>query len=269
MGRPLQTTYRRHDPILSNRLRLLSYNIQVGVRTERYADYLTSSWKQWWPHRDQLNNLKTIAELLRGYDFVGLQEVDSGSLRSGFVDQSAFLAQSAGFPFSFNQINRRIGRLALHSNSLLSRYTPRKISEYTLPGMPGRGAILTELATNSQPLVICVVHLALSQRARVRQLDYIGRLISGYEHVVLMGDFNCDCRSRELRNIIESQGLHGSTCDMNTFPSWRPYRKIDHILISRSLSFAAAQVHQHVGSDHLPVSVEIELPDSLIMGQAA
>ncbi|MET0090433.1 MAG: endonuclease/exonuclease/phosphatase family protein [Candidatus Thiodiazotropha sp.] len=251
------------------RLRLLSYNIQVGADTRRYSEYVTGSWKQMLPHKDQLNNLNRIAHLLRDYDVVGLQEVDSGSFRSGFVDQTAYLAENAGFPYWYRQVNRRLGKLAQHSNGVLSRVNPSMIAEHRLPGLPGRGAVLMEFQTTEKPLGICIMHLALGRRARLRQFSYISDLVSHYSHLVLMGDFNCGCSSREFQYLIERTNLQGSACDMMTFPSWRPNRKLDHILASRTLTVSKSEVLNYAHSDHLPISLEIELPKDVVLPAVA
>ena len=128
------------DNAAPQRLRLMSYNIQTGVDTQRYRQYLTHSWKHVLPHRERLANLNRIATLLARYDLVGLQEVDSGSLRSGFVDQTEYLAHRAGFPHWYKQINRSLGKLAQHSNGMLTRLRPSAVEEHKLPGVPGRGA---------------------------------------------------------------------------------------------------------------------------------
>jgi endonuclease/exonuclease/phosphatase family metal-dependent hydrolase len=56
---------------------------------------------------------------------------------------------------------------------------------------------------------------------------------------------------------------------MMTFPSWRPNRKLDHILVSPSLRLAKAEVLNYAHSDHLPISVELELPVDLTLAVAA
>jgi len=61
------------------RLRLLSFNIQVGISTERYHHYLTRSWQHLLPHPGRAGNLQRIGELLGNYDLVALQEADGGS----------------------------------------------------------------------------------------------------------------------------------------------------------------------------------------------
>ena len=243
------------------RLRLLSYNIQAGVYTKHFREYVTKGWKQLLPHRERLLNLNRIAEMLHGHDLVGLQEVDSGSLRSGFVDQTEYLAHRARFPHWFGQVNRNMGKIAQHSNGVLSRLRPARLMEHKLPGLPGRGAILLEFPTSDgSTLGVCIIHLALGRRARGRQLAFIGDLLAQYPYLVLMGDFNCNCESRELKDLMASTELRGPSCEMKTFPSWRPKRNLDHILISPSLSIDTARVLDYPMSDHLPVSMEVRLP---------
>ena len=53
-----------------------------------------------------------------------------------------------------------------------------------------------------------------------------------------------------------SEPLHG----MNTFPSWRPRRNIDHILVTPTVEVAKAEVLNYPLSDHLPISMEVVLP---------
>jgi len=244
------------------RLKLLSYNIQAGVDTQRYRQYVTQGWKHMLPHRERLMNLNRIAAMLSRYDVVGLQEVDSGSLRSGFVDQTEYLAQRAGFPHWYKQINRSLGKFAQHSNGFLSRMKPTKVSEHKLPGLPGRGAMLCQFG-GPRGLTICIMHLALGRRARLRQVAFVSELVASQPYVVMMGDLNCDCDSPEMRLLRERVDLRESACDQSTFPSWRPMRKIDHILVSRSLVVENARVLDYPLSDHLPIGIDILLPKDL------
>jgi len=83
---------------------------------------------------------------------------------------------------------------------------------------------------------------------------------------VLMGDFNCNCESRELRDLLDSTDLHGPSCEMKTFPSWRPRRNLDHILVSPNIGIETARVLNYPMSDHLPVSMQIHLPKDVQIG---
>jgi len=249
---------------VERKLRLLSYNIQIGITTRRYRQYLTHSWKHVLHHPQRFNNLDRIAQLMSEYDLVGVQEADAGSARSGFVNITEYLANAGGFPYWDDQTNRRIGQFAKHSLGVLSRYKPSGITEHKLPGrLPGRGAMAVRFGDGEESLVVLIVHLALSRRGRLSQLDYLGDLINDYRHVVLMGDMNCRSDSEEMELLVNkplmSEPLHG----LHTFPSWRPKRNIDHILVTPTVEVGRAEVLNYPLSDHLPISMEVVLPESV------
>lgn len=245
-------------------LNLLTYNVQAGIYSRQYSDYLTNSWKHVLPHPERLVNLARIGHLLRQFDLVGLQEVDAGSLRSSYVDQVQYLARQGAFPHWYRQINRNLGPFAQHSNGLLCRMRPRQITEHKLPGLPGRGAVLAEFPlTNGAVLAVAIVHLALGSRARRRQFDFLTMLAERHPYLVIMGDFNCGCDSKGLRTMVRMTQMHGLDCELKTFPSWRPRHNLDHILVSKPLRMVAARVIDYALSDHLPISMRIALPDDL------
>jgi endonuclease/exonuclease/phosphatase family metal-dependent hydrolase len=215
-------------------------------------------------HPQRFDNLDRIARLMSEYDLVGVQEADAGSARSGFVNITEYLANAAGFPYWDDQTNRRIGQFAKHSLGVLSRYKPTGITEHKLPGrFPGRGAMAVRFGAGAESLVVLIVHLALSRRGRLSQLDYIGDLINDYRHVVMMGDMNCRSDSEEMELLVNktlmSEPLHG----LHTFPSWRPKRNIDHILVTPTVEVGAAEVLNYPVSDHLPISMEVVLPQGV------
>ncbi len=249
------------------RLRLLSYNIQTGVATQRYRQYLTQSWKHVLPHPERLDNLDRISGFLSDYDVVGLQEVDGGSLRSGFVNQTEYLALAARFPYWRDQTNRDFGKLARHSLGVLSRLTPSAVKELRLPGMiPGRGALALRFGHGEHALHVVILHLALGRRARLQQFARIVEHIGGCRHVVVMGDFNALPDSLEMNWLLNQTGLQEPTDGLHTFPSWRPARNIDHILVSQSIEVLGIRVLDRQISDHLPIEMEIRLPGEVCLG---
>ncbi|MDD1650226.1 MAG: endonuclease/exonuclease/phosphatase family protein [Methylococcaceae bacterium] len=246
------------------RLRLASFNIQTGISTTSYRDMITGSWRHVWPSHKRLTNLGRIAQLLRPFDIVGLQEVDGGGLRSRGIIQTQYLAEHAGFPHWHNQINRRMGGIALHSNGLLSRFKPLEIRDYKLPGLPGRGVVVARYGRQpGQSLYVCVVHLALSRRARLRQLGFVGELLKGFPHAVVMGDFNCEPGSPELQLLTSTTELSDPGREINTWPSWQPSRMIDHILVTPGLKVEHVEVLHFTCSDHLPIAMDVVLPEDL------
>ncbi|MBK1725526.1 endonuclease/exonuclease/phosphatase family protein [Halorhodospira neutriphila] len=242
-------------------LRVLSYNIQGGIATSRYRHYVTRGWKHVLPDAKRRGNLDRIGECIGPYDLVGLQEVDGGSLRTGFMNQVEYLAYKADFPYWYLQTNRDMGHLAQQSNGLLARYRPAAIREHRLPGViPGRGALQIRFGTGDQALNVVLVHMALGRRARLRQMDFLAELVNAHRHVIVMGDFNCRSESRELRRLSRRTELREPIHGLHTFPSWRPRRNIDHILVTPSLEVERARVLDHPLSDHLPIAMELSLP---------
>ncbi|NOY66667.1 MAG: EEP domain-containing protein [Gammaproteobacteria bacterium] len=246
------------------RLRLLSYNIQTGTSTNHFRQFVTQSWKQVLPHSQRLENIKQIANMACDYDIIGLQEVDAGSLRTGFVNQTEYMAMQANLPFWFHQTNRKLGKIAQHSNGLMCRFKPSEISDHKLPGMlPGRGALFARFGHGSESLVVVVLHLALGQKARMRQLSYVSEVASDFRHVIVMGDMNCKPESKEIQQLLMTSDLHEPVENLHTWPSWRPQRSIDHILVSSSLRVDKTHVLSHTFSDHLPIAMEVTLPNTI------
>lgn len=250
------------------RLRLLSYNIQSGLSTRNYSQYLTRSWQHLVPVPSRMVNLDGIAGVLADYDLVGLQEVDVGSLRSGFVNQVKYLAAQAGFGHVFDQSNRKIGMISQHGNALLSRIRPDGITEHKLPGLiPGRGVLEVRFGNGAGALHVLIVHMALGRRGRLQQIGFLAELVRDCRHVILMGDLNCPSSSQEMRVLLDSARLCEPQPGLLTFPSWRPDRQLDHILVSDSMIVERAEVLDHAYSDHLPIAMHVRLPDELKLAE--
>jgi len=252
------------DAARGQRVRLLSYNVQTGISTARYRHYVTHSWKHLLPHAQRFSNLDRIANLIRDYDIIGLQEVDAGSLRSGYINLTKYLSDRSGHPFWYDQTNRRLGRFAQHSTGLISRFSPTEIVEHRLPGrIPGRGALFIRFGSRLESLVVLILHLALSRRARIRQLDYVSEIVNEFPHVVLMGDMNCYSNSAEMDFLINRTMMREPFHGLDTFPSWRPQHNIDHILVTPTLQVDRVNVLNYSLSDHLPVEMDIILPEGV------
>jgi len=251
-------------PTAVRRLRLLSYNIQVGISSTKPHHYFTKSWKHVLPTSRRFETLDKIALVLRDYDIVALQELDAGSHRTGYVDLTAYLAEQARFPYWYHQLNRNLGKVAQHGNGLLSRFRPNRVVEHKLPGViPGRGGLVAEFGDPDDPLAVILIHLALGRRARIQQLDYICDMINGYRHVVLMGDMNCGPCDMEMGILFRGTRLIEPEEELHTYPSWQPNRNIDHILVTPELKIANCRVLPHAFSDHLPIAMEVTLPSEL------
>ena len=253
------------DQDAHRRLRLLSANIQAGSSTRRYSDYATRSWSHVLPVGNKRVSLDAIAQLAGEHDIVGLQESDPGSWRSGFTNQTHYLAERGGFDYWSHQPNRKVGNLASSANGLLSKLEPVEVSDHPLPGrISGRGVLIARFGDGDGGLTVAVAHLSLGAQSRRAQLAYIAELLSDHEHAVLMGDFNCVPDRPEMQTLYRHTRLQPPAFCVPTFPSWRPQRAIDHILVTDQVRMTAAKAFPAAFSDHLALSVELDIPEKAL-----
>jgi len=247
-------------------LTLLSCNIQAGARTGSYREYVTRGWSNVLP-AGKRGNLDQIATLVQPYDLVGLQESDPGSLRSGFMNQTHYLAERSSLPFWSHQPNRRVGGIASSANGLLSRLPLHEVLDYPLPGrLAGRGALLARLGHGRDGLAIVVAHLSLGVRSRQAQLTFIAELLSDIPNAILMGDFNCPPDAPEMEILYRRTRLVPPAWAVPTFPSWKPQRALDHILTSLPVHARAPQSLPAACSDHLAVTLSVRVPNHMLQG---
>ncbi|MGH8517095.1 MAG: endonuclease/exonuclease/phosphatase family protein [Panacagrimonas sp.] len=243
-------------------LRILSFNIQLGLNTARYADYLTQGWRHVLPARSVPVGLTLAAHAIRGYDFVAIQEADAGSLRSARVDQIAYLAKHAGYPHHGHTITRNLAPIARHSLGFVSRWPAQVLSDQPLPGrIPGRRVLQVRIEPPQGPLSIFVVHLSLDRSTQARQIEYIASLTDRDVPSILMGDFNCDAGVLRDHPALKRAGFVIRHPDRPTFPSWAPTRAIDHIVTSPHLMVDDLRTLPQLHSDHLPLEAQVSARD--------
>ncbi len=248
------------------RLRLLSANIQAGSSTRGYHDYVARSWSHVLPAGNKRGALDAIAELAGRHDIVGLQEADPGSLRSGFTNQTHYLAERGGFAYWSHQPNRSMGGVASSANGLLSKLEPRRVEDHALPGrVKGRGILMARFGDGDAALTVAVAHLSLGAQSRMAQIAFIAELLADHPNAVLMGDFNCDPHRPEMQALYRHTGLQPPADCVPTFPSWRPQRAIDHVLVTASLAVATMRALPAALSDHLALSVELDVPEDALV----
>ena len=246
-------------------LRLLSANIQAGSSTRRYSDYATRSWSHVLPAGNKRGALDAIAMLAGTHDIVGLNEADPGSWRSGFTNQTHYLAERAGFDFWSHQPNRRVGGVASSANGLLSKLEPLSVTEHALPGrIAGRGVMLAQFGKGKAGLTVAIAHLSLGARSRLAQLAFIAELLHDHPHAVLMGDFNCVPDQPEMQMLYSRTRLQPPGDHVPTFPAWKPRRAIDHILVGDGLACADMAAIPAAQSDHLALSVRLAVPEKAL-----
>ncbi|MFC0267678.1 endonuclease/exonuclease/phosphatase family protein [Kushneria aurantia] len=242
------------------RLRLLTFNMQVGIHTRGYHDYITRSWQHLLPNRGRATRLDLMCDTFTHFDLVALQEVDGGSFRSSNINHVEYLAAQSKFPWARQQLNRDFGRIAKHSNGLLSRLAISHVDNHRLPGPKGRGAMHVRFGEGPEALHLFVLHLALGARTQNQQLDYLASHIEPLKNVIVMGDLNCTSEKLQAHSRFSRALKFSPGRGVASYPSWQPRRALDHILVSAPLELTNLHPLPALFSDHLPLAADLQLP---------
>ncbi len=241
-------------------LRVATFNIQVGIGSRHLRHVLTHSFRYLLPHSQVLANLNLIAEQLKGFDIIALQESDSGSFRTRHIHQAQYIAYRTGMPYCHTQITRDIGHIASISLGLLCHYPCTRLLRHSLPtSRHGRGLMEAVLRINDRELALFITHLSLKKSNRARQIQFLVQRLNRYQSAILMGDLNCEPDASEFNHLLTHTALEPPAGYPRTFPSWWPQRQLDHILATNDLTVRDLHSLPFICSDHLPVIADIYL----------
>lgn len=244
-----------HNAKLPDVLHLLTWNIQLGIPAHSQQHYLSSLWKHVFPSRQHLLHLGSIADILRRFDLVALQEVDGGSFRTQFVEQAHYLAHQADFPWHWQLPTRNLKPAMCHGNGLLACTKPRRAHGYPLPSkIPGRAVQVAQFGQGDQRFTLANVHLSLTRSARHQQLQYLSRILP-HTRCIIVGDFNCSAKDVFEIQAFEKAGFQCVSQEGLTWPSWKPKDGLDHIFVTSDIDVMKCEPLQVKGSDHLPIEL--------------
>lgn len=246
-------------------MKLLVYNIAYGTGSAGGIAGIFSAHRYL---RTPGNVIDSIASFINGSgaDVVGLVEIDTGSFRTGYLDQTSLVAErlsgysSCAVKYGVRSIGRTLPILRKQANAFFSKTRPHQIRNYYMPF--GFKRLILEINLNG--IRFFLVHLALNRETRRRQLDYIKKIVSiNPEPMIIGGDFNTFSGDSELDTFIRDLDLYDPNVQgMPTFPSQAPKKKLDFILCSRSVKAVSFQVPDVRFSDHLPLILDFELQES-------
>ncbi|MCU0788076.1 MAG: endonuclease/exonuclease/phosphatase family protein [Verrucomicrobia bacterium] len=222
-----------------------------------------------------------IARVIERYqpDLVALQELDFGRLRSQRHDQSRLIAGHLGMHLTF--CPTVIDRDEQYGHALLSRVPMKVVRTEILRGAGGtrhvepRGALWMRLNLLGREINLMNTHLGLRRRERLLQTaelldpDWMGA-IGRDEPIILCGDFNMSPGSAPYRALTrrlqDVQLALRPLRPLNTFSTWRPLLRIDHILVSHHFRPTQVLVPRNhltrVASDHLPLIADLVVQES-------
>lgn len=241
-------------------LRCLTYNIQAAIGTRAYKEYLTQGWRQLFHSVHKNSTLESIAELISDYDVVCIQEVDLGGRRSNFKCQVDVLLELSSHIEASSQQNRVVGNVSRHGNAIFSKYPMSDIQDLKLPGRrQGRGAIVARIEA-PKPFHVMNVHMSLGVADQMLQVDYLIENAPVDTPLIIKGDFNCGSMSAPLERLSQELDLKVLTTPHHrSYPSWKPRKDFDHILMSPHFFSKEANVVDAIFSDHRPVEALLRL----------
>lgn len=244
------------------RLRVMSYNIHVGVGMDKKQD---------------LGRIADVIKLGR-CDLVGLQEVDRGVERTGRVDEIKELARLTGMDYAFaHNLDYQGGQYGV---AVLSRYPILAVDHRRYANTrerERRGFIRVEVEVKGRRLNFVTTHLdyqhADGRLFETRQL--LDALSDVRGPLVVTGDFNEEPPGGAYDLMLRAGFADGwrrsrgpgaeSPGEGATYPADRPKKRIDYVFY-RGLGEdgppdddedASAAVPDTLASDHRPVVVSL------------
>jgi endonuclease/exonuclease/phosphatase family metal-dependent hydrolase len=216
------------------------------------------------------SHLNDIARVVRQEkpDVLALQEADGPSIWSGGFDQVAYLAEKANFAF-FVRGEHVKGMRINYGTALLSVFPLSGAISFTFEPSPptfSKGFVLATVSPSGRSDMsfdLVSVHLDFSRKSvREKQVDdMISRLLIRNRPLIIMGDFNCELKSKEatLRRLVDELDLKAYlpvSQNLETFPKLG--KRLDWVLISPELEFMKYRVLPDVISDHYAVLCEVK-----------
>ena len=254
-------------------MRLLVYNIRYATGTGPAfhlpipgAGYLRSNRRV----------LTGITEFLRSEspDIVGLIEVDTGSIRTGMVNQAEHIATQLGHystyecKYGAGSINQFVPIVRKQANAFLS--APSVTGERFHYFDTGIKRLIIELEL--EDLCVFLVHLSLKFRQRHYQLRSLHDLImQSKKPVIVAGDFNTFWGTHEIYLFMRATGLKSANAaGLPSFPSRVPRIELDFILVSAGIEVTQFRVPDVRFSDHRPLVCDFRVdPDAQLRRSAA
>lgn len=243
-------------------MRLLLYNIRYATGTGAAfhlpvpgAGYLRSNPRV----------LQDITRFIKSTDpdIVGLVEVDTGSIRTGRVNQAEVIAESLGHysiyhcKYGASSFNTLVPIVNKQANAFLA--APRVEGERFHYFDTGIKRLIIELELDD--LCVFLVHLSLKFRHRHVQLRHLFELVKrSPKPVIVAGDFNTFWGEHEIALFMEASGLRSANRErLPSYPARRPRMELDFILHSRGIEIDSFEIPGVTYSDHRPLICDFRL----------
>ncbi len=163
------------------------------------------------------------------------------------------------------------GKVYWDGPAIFSKYKIVESKTHVLSRKNPRAAIRAEIVVGDNRLHVFSTHLIHTHQQQSNEQDeQVANLLKNLpsKSAILMGDFNATPNSAVIKNI--SQVLIDS--DPASHPTWSIYSsgclvcnpqsvdtRLDYIFTSKDIKVNSFKVEKSVASDHLPISILIEI----------
>ncbi|WP_348681564.1 endonuclease/exonuclease/phosphatase family protein [Alteromonas mediterranea] len=233
--------------------RIVTYNIHSGIGRDKKHDY------------------KRIGQFLAssGADVVLLQEMDTRPPERDTAQDVRDICAENTFKLIPSPAIREAD--GWYGNAILTRYDVLSNDrvDVSQSGRQPRNVQIVELKTEKTPLTVVNTHKGLKKLERRSQFSLLHehlsqRLKEKQTLLVLAGDFNewqfFSKAFKGLNSLLFQQKVGA------TFPSHFPVFSLDRVWVTDDIKVKACRklknAKTRVYSDHLPVLIDIELPES-------
>ena len=233
--------------------RIVTYNIHSGVGRDKQHDY------------------KRIGQFLAnsGADVVLLQEMDTRPVERDTAQDIEDICANNAFKLIPSPAIRESN--GWYGNAILTRFDVLKHDtvDVSQKGRQPRNVQIVELKTEKTPLTVVNTHKGLKKLERRSQFSMLHEHLSllleeRKKPLFLAGDFNewqfFSKAFKGLNQLLSQQKIGA------TFPSQFPVFSLDRVWVTEDIEVKSCRklknAKTRVYSDHLPVLVDIVLPES-------
>jgi len=233
-------------------MKILSWNIWVDCHFEELKCFLSES----------------------NVDIIGLQEVKDDDPERDVI---GFL-KKLGYEYVFAKTEQIWnGKVYRHGPAVFSKFPIVNSKTYLIDKEDERAFARADVKVDDRILHIFSTHLIHThQKPSKQQEAQVNELIKQLpkDNVIMMGDFNATPESEAIKKMREVLVDTGKDSDLtwSVYPEGCPAcnpqsidARLDYIFISKDIKSKNFKVEESTASDHLPISVEIDMQAFLLI----
>jgi endonuclease/exonuclease/phosphatase family metal-dependent hydrolase len=241
-------------------IKVVSFNIEFCASVTRgYWQYLEFIWKYFLPHHREA--IYEIVDVINDekIDIATFTEMEGESYRTHHLSLINTVSEMTYLKYNrFFSVNQ-LSKIGNRGNAIATRYEIISSENIKLKtSMENRYLSVSKVDINGSIITVLTTQLALGKESRANELSQIAEIINETTGpIIFTGDLNT--QAEEELNIIKHTRLKRiETTD--TFPSWKPKRRIDYIFYSPDFVVVQSYVEDKtIASDHLPIIAEFIL----------